>query len=292
MPFRRLFRERADSRAERPVVENRDTYRNEIESLRSMNATLARQMLQQEAQFEEEKEELRKKMRRQDARMLMKDNQILKMRRALDEQNVEIQEYKEQVADLEEKIKTSKAKFAARAEKWRQKVNKTAEEVFTDFQLTCQKQVKEHLHDVHEELADLRLDLQDSQDEEKRLLQELMVLQDDMDGLQRVFSTERWEDAVDSALRMNDRCAELERQSQENKGLRQEMGILRQELQILRSPRQAGILDDIHKSIEETPDKLDGSVTLDEGHEFFCKKDTTILDTSLVSHMSCGEDQT
>ncbi|XP_035678802.1 polyamine-modulated factor 1-binding protein 1-like [Branchiostoma floridae] len=273
MPFRRLFRERADSRAERPVVENRDTYRNEIESLRNMNATLARQMLQQEAQFEEEKEELRKKMRRQDARMLMKDNQILKMRRALDEQNVEIQEYKEQVAELEEKIKTCKAKFAARAEKWRQKVNKTAEEVFTDFQLKCQKQVKEHLHDVHEELADLRLDLRDSQDEEKRLLQELTVLQDDMDGLQRVFSAERWEDAVDSALRMKDRCAELERQSQENKDLRQEMGILRQELQGLRQASPS-------------------PVTLEEGHKFFFEKDTAILDTSLASHLPCGEHQT
>ncbi|KAI8519819.1 hypothetical protein Bbelb_030760 [Branchiostoma belcheri] len=122
--------------------------------------------------------------------MLMKDNQILKMKRAVDEQSLEIQEYKEQVAELEEKLETSKAKFAARAERWRQKVNKTAEEVFTDFQLKCQKQVKEQLHYAHEELADLRFDLEDSRDEVDHLLQELMVLHQDMAELQRLFSAD------------------------------------------------------------------------------------------------------
>ncbi|XP_066289258.1 golgin subfamily A member 6-like protein 7 [Branchiostoma lanceolatum] len=247
MPFRRLLRERAGSRGERPAVENTETYRREIETLRSTNATLARQMLNRDAQFEDDMEELRKKMRRQDARMLMKDNQILKMKRAVDEQNLEIQEYKEQVADLEEQLKTSKAqfetskaKFAARAEKWRRKINKTAEEVFTDFQLKCQKQVKEHLQYVHEEIADLRLDLQDSRDEETRLLQELAELQDDMGDLQQMFRADRWEDVVGSALRMKDRCAEMEEQSQENKDLRQELESLRQELQTLRSQRSPG----------------------------------------------------
>ncbi|XP_019628849.1 PREDICTED: uncharacterized protein LOC109473430 [Branchiostoma belcheri] len=171
-------------------------YQDEIETLRDTNATLARQMLQQEARMEEEKEELRRKMRRQDARMLMKDNQILKMKRAVDEQSLEIQEYKEQVAELEEKLETSKARFAARAERWRQKVNKTAEEVFTDFQLKCQKQIKEQLHYAHEELADLRFDLQDSRDEVDHLLQELMVLNQDMAELQRLFSADRWADVI------------------------------------------------------------------------------------------------
>ncbi|XP_078690069.1 uncharacterized protein LOC144921202 [Branchiostoma floridae x Branchiostoma belcheri] len=300
MPFRRWFRERAGSRAERPGVENRDTdrmYQDEIETLRDTNATLARQMLQQEARMEEEKEELRKKMRRQDARMLMKDNQILKMKRAVDEQSLEIQEYKEQVAELEEKLETSKARFAARAERWRQKVNKTAEEVFTDFQLKCQKQIKEQLHYAHEELADLRFDLQDSRDEVDHLLQELMVLHQDMAELQRLFSADRWEDVVGSALWMKDRCAELEVQGQENRDLREELDILRQELYILQSPPPAVVLDSIYMSTEETDvtmDELDNSVTLDEEHESLCEEDAAILNTSLprTHRLDCGDDQT